>query len=339
MLYCDFILYYETKGSAPRDFDKPVGALRMDSVVHKRVKDFEERMEIGGLVPRTIMYDFCFEVPIASADGKERVVLLQFDRAETQKAWREKIKAQAKNIEAVKGKVTGELKNTIEMLMNKYPMTNRLKEAPHPNDEEKWIKTLKDHWNARNKYRKDLRRAQLFSEFYLPNYKAYIDWFVTSGGEAGVASLEKELMIAEDSVVNNWKQEFTGGLATIETEVDALEKDNEVACRNLLTKMQRKSTMLKMHILYMKEIYPAREVETFDDYAASWKSFEDLIHGYIDSIHKGRLDNKARMELEAQEARRKAEAEEKRREEERRNDPFGDPDDDDPFADTKVVSF
>ena len=49
---------------------------------------------------------------------------LQFDRAETQKTWRDRIKAQAKNIEAMKAKVSPELKNTIDVLMNKFPFSS-----------------------------------------------------------------------------------------------------------------------------------------------------------------------------------------------------------------------
>jgi hypothetical protein len=336
-LYCDFILYYECKGSQPRDFDKPLGALPLERVIYKKVKDFEERMDVSGLIPKTIMYDFCFEVPIVSADGKERLVLLQFDREEAQKNWREKIKSQAKNIDAVKAKVTPELKNTIEVLANKFPISNRLKEAPYPGDEEKWIKNLKDHYAARSKHRTDLRRAQLFSDFYLPNYKAYIDWFVTSGGEAGIASLEKELMLAEDSVVAGWKTEFSSGMNAFENEIDSLEKDNEQACRFLLGKVQRKLHLLKMHVLFNKEIYPSRPTETFDEENANWKAFDSLLQGYIDTILKSRMDEHQRSMAEAEEAARQAEIDRARREEERRNDPFGAGDDDDPFADTKIV--
>ena len=338
VLFCDFILYYEPKaGGQPRDFDKPLGALPLDRVVYKHVKDFEERMDLSGLIPKTIMYEFCFEVPIAGADGKERVVLLQFDRAETQKTWRDRIKAQAKNIEAMKAKVSPELKNTIDVLMNKFPLTNRLKEAPYPGEEEKWITAMKEHLTARNKYRKDLRRAQLFSDFYLPNFKGYIDWFVTSGGEAGVSSLEKEFMIAEDTVVAGWKSEFCGSISAFENEIDALDKENEPACRHLLAKAQRKSHLLKMHIMFFKEMYPTREAELFEDEAQQWTSFEQHIQEIIDTIIKNRMDEAERRIFEAEEAIRQAEKDRLRREEERRNDPFGGGDDDDPFADTKIV--
>lgn len=338
VLFCDFILYYEPKaGGPPRDFDKPLGALPLDRVVYKRIKDFEERMDLSGLIPKTIMYDFCFEVPITGADGKERVVLLQFDRAETQKNWRDRIKAQAKNIEAMKGKVGADLKNTIDVLMNKYPLTNRLKEAPYPGEEEKWIHIMKDHLNARNKFRKDLRRAQLFSDFYLPNFKAYIDWFVTSGGEAGVASLEKEFMIAEDTVVAGWRSDFTGTISAFENEVDALDKESEPACRHILVKAQRRLHLIKMHILFFKEMYPTRENEAFEEENQQWTAFEHLIQGFIDTIIKNRMDEDERRIFEAEEAIRQAEKDRLRREEERRNDPFGAGDDDDPFADTKIV--
>jgi hypothetical protein len=340
VLFCDFILYYEPKGNGqPRDFDKPLGALPLDRVIYKRVKDFEERMDVSGLIPKTIMYDHCFELPISGVDGKERIVLLQFDRAETFKNWRDRIKAQAKNVEAMKGKVNPELKNTIEVLMNKFPLTNRLKDAPYPGDEEKWIRFLKDHLNARNKYRKDLRRAQLFSDFYIPNHKAYIDWFVTSGGEAGVASLEKEVMTAEDSVVSTWKNDFCGSISAFENEIDALDKENEPACRHLLSKVIRKIHLIKMHHLFHQEMYPTRPSDTFEEVMANWKAFEELLQGYIDTIHKGRMDDDERRILEAEEAIRQAEREYAKREEERRNDPFGGGDDDDPFADTKVVGI
>jgi hypothetical protein len=340
VLFCDFILYYEPKGTGqPRDFDKPLGALPLDRVVYKRIKDFEERMELSGLIPKTIMYDFCFELPVLGADGKERIVLLQFDRTETQKAWRDRIKSQAKNIEAMKGKVTPELKNTIDVLMNKYPLSHRLKEAPYPGDEEKWIQSLKDHMTARSKYRKDLRRAQLFSDFYIPTYKAYVDWFVTSGGEAGVASLEKEVMIAEDSVVSAWKSDFCGSINAFENEIDSLDKENEAACRHLLTKVQRKLHLIKMHIHFHNELYPNRDHEQFEEVLSNWKAFEDLLNGYIDAIIKGRMDDDERRIMEAEEAIRQAERDHLKREEERRNDPFGGGDDDDPFADTKVIGI
>lgn len=144
VMYCDFLLYYEPKGNMPpRDFDKPLGALPLDRVQYKKIKDFEERMDVSGLIPKTIFYEHCFEVPVLGSDGKERVVLLQFDRAETAKVWREKLKAQCKNVDAMKAKVTPELKNTIDVLMNKNPLSHRLKEAPPSGGEELWITTLK----------------------------------------------------------------------------------------------------------------------------------------------------------------------------------------------------
>lgn len=340
VLFCDFVLYYESRGSAPpRDFDKPLGALPLERVAVKKVKDFEERMEVGGLIPKTIFYEHCFEVPLVGDDGKERIVLLQFDRAETAKAWREKIKSQAKNVDAMKGKVTPELKNQIEILMNKFPLSHRLKEAPHTGDEERWIATLKDYLNARNKQRKDLRRAQLFSDFYLPNFKAYIDWFVTSGGEAGVASLEKEFFLAEEMVVAAWKTEVTGTRSAFENDVDEVDQTNELAIRQLLAKATRRSHLIKMYNLFHKEMNPGRDIDKLEEAAADWAAFEGLLSGYIDKIQKDRIAEGERMVAEHEAAIKQAQADAAKREEERRNDPFGNGDDDDPFADVKVVGI
>lgn len=144
VMYCDFLLYYEPRNNMPpRDFDKPLGALSLDRVQVKKIKDFEERMDVSGLIPKTIFYEFCFEVPVVGNDGKERIVLLQFDRAETAKQWKLKLSAQAKNVEAMKTKIHPDLKNTIEVLMNKNPMSHRIKESPPNGHEEQWVMLLK----------------------------------------------------------------------------------------------------------------------------------------------------------------------------------------------------
>ena len=390
VMYCDFLLYYEPRGNTPpRDFDKPVGALPLDRVAYKKIKDFEERMDVSGLIPKTIFYEHCFEVPVVGTDGKERVVLLQFDRAETSKAWREKLKTQAKNVEAMKAKIHPDLKNTIDVLMNKNPLSHRLKEAPPNGGEEMWITTLKgaatsidyssmslhcpfscdksltntlllhffyifcecyvyrkrqttppaDYQAARNKYRKDLRRAQLFSDFYLPNLKSYIDWFVTSGGEAGIASLEKEIMLSEELVVNAWRNDAMSSLSQFENDVDELDKTNEFACKQMLNKAAKRSHLIRMYNLFHKELNPGRDVDNLEGPASDWKAFEDLLTGYIETIQQDRQDEQERLIAEHEANMLEAEADRLRREEERRNDPFGNPDDDDPFADTKVVGI
>lgn len=204
---------------------------------------------------------------------------------------------------------------------------------------ERCLVDFSDYQTSRNKYRKDLRRAQLFSDFYIPNCKAYIDWFVTSGGEAGIASLEKELMMAEEMVVNGWKNDAMSSLSQFENDVDEVDKTNEPACRHLMIRAARRVHLIRMYNLFHKELNPGRDVDTLDGVAADWKAFEDLLNGYIEKIQQDRIEEQERLVAEHEAAMLEAEADRLRREEERRNDPFGNPDDDDPFADTKVVGI
>jgi len=59
------------------------------------------------------------------------------------------------------------------------------------------------------------QKIQLYSEYYNAKTKAYIDWFVTRGGE-GKASLEKDLTDVEEKVFDQWKKDVQHDLKTIE---------------------------------------------------------------------------------------------------------------------------
>jgi hypothetical protein len=49
-----------------------------------------------------------------------------------------------------------------------------------------------------------------FGEYYLPTNKNFIDWFALAGGDVNTSSatLERELLAAEDSIVGKWKELF-----------------------------------------------------------------------------------------------------------------------------------
>lgn len=341
VLYCNYILYYESRGSKPKDMERPLGAIKLEQIQWKRVREFQERTETNSLIPRLISYDNCIEVPTINDNGKESMFLLQFDSKETTTKWRDLIRSQGKTIEAIKQKVIeSEPKKTIETVSYKYPMNQNIKNGPLAGEEEEWIKKLKNLFDARAKYRKKLRRIQFFAEFYTPGVKVYIDWFVTSGGDSITNCLERELTDAEDRYVQGWKKEGTVSTSGFEDTVFEVSQDGKFEdVARLQQILKHKISCLKWYKMYMKEVYK-KEEETFETELDDWNRLLQICNERADKLEELRKEEEEQLRQKMEEEKRQREEELRRIEEERRNDPFYDlTDHDDPFVGLTVVRF
>ncbi|XP_049848706.1 uncharacterized protein LOC126316459 [Schistocerca gregaria] len=330
ILYCEYVLYYEVvKGSpVPHDGDLPVGAIDLDKVELKSINFCEEKVSLGGLIPKSSSYENCIELKMDTGK-KVYDILIQFDSEENTRTWLSVLRARCKNIQTIKPKFDiVEVRATIDMLINKYPITNHIKSAPASGQEEAWLQNAIGYWKARNKYRKDLRRSKLFSTVYSTSVCRYIDWFVMSGGEAGAESLEKELMMAEDLVVNGWKKNASEGLNTYEEKIASINPEDADTCYQALLEVVQKVRCAEMYIKYYSEVYPSTDLTEVESIKSQWSYFIRLLQGYLDKIMAKRRE-------ESEGALRRLEAEKQSE-----NLFWDQPDaEDDPFSDINIVKL
>lgn len=295
---------------------------------------------MNAFVPRVISYENCIEVPTIREDGKENMYLIQFDSKETTLRWRDALRSRCKTIDAIKTKVIdSDPKKLVEEISYKFPLSINLKQGPPPGEEEEWIEKMKSVYKARNKYRKSFRRIQYFAEYYSPGIKNYIDWFVTPGGEAGVSSLERDFIEAEDKFVQGWRLEGTTITDKLEEEVfEAKDGDeNKVTALQLLLK--RKLNCIKWYTMYMSSIYK-KEEETFDEEKEELTRYLEICNERAEELEKIRKEEEEKMRKKMEEQRAYEEEQRRILEEERRSDPFYDLTDyDDPFAGLTIVRF
>lgn len=192
--------------------------------------------------------------------------------------------------------------------------------------------------HARNDHLKNLKRSQLYAEFYHPGNRAYVDWFVTSGGEAGKASLEKDILDAEDKYVIGWKKDGTSGFDELQALVNAI--DSEEKARDAHAQVSLKIRCINLYKKYQKDCY-ARETELFPDELGRWNTILTSAQSKIDLYEKKKAADAEKRRKDAEEEHKRKLEEMRRLEEERRNDPFSDinKDEGDPFADCKVETI
>jgi hypothetical protein len=214
-------------------------------------------------------------------------------------------------------------------------MANNIPHGPIKDDEERWVELMRSFFAARNDHFKNLRRAQLYAEYYNPGNRAYIDWFVTSGGEAGKASLEKDILDAEDKYVVGWKKDGTSGFEELQKQVH--DAATEEAAREAHAAVSQKIRYINLFKKYQKDLYN-RETELFPTELGQLNSMLTAAQAKIDKFEMQKAADADKRRKDAETEHKKKMEDARRAEEERRNDPFSDlnKDQGDPFADLKV---
>lgn len=269
----------------------------------------------------------------------DKIYVIELSTDEELKAWLKGLPKQIKNcIEFRQKMVTLNPVSLIEDLAGRFPMVNHIAGGPTKDEEERWIELMRTFLHARNDHLKNLRRAQLFSEYYHPGNRAYVDWFATAGGEAGKASLEKDILDAEDKYVAHWKKDGMTGFDEVQAEASAAATEEQ--SREAHAKVSAKIRAINLYKKYQKDLY-ARDAELFPNELGRWQSILGVAQSKIDKFEKTKAADAEKRRKEAEENHKKQVAEAARLEEERRNDPFSDmnKDEGDPFADCKVETI
>eukprot|EP01120_Amphizonella_sp_Union-15-10_P010987 TRINITY_DN4557_c0_g1_i1.p1 TRINITY_DN4557_c0_g1~~TRINITY_DN4557_c0_g1_i1.p1 ORF type:complete len:262 (+),score=63.19 TRINITY_DN4557_c0_g1_i1:84-869(+) len=212
---------------------------------------------------------------------------------------------------------------------------------PVKGQEERWVEQIKGYKLSRDKYRDVIKRACYVAELFAPEYRHWMVWFSTSGGE-NKKSLEHNLYDVEETILSDWKKDFTDfeKISKMVEEFKANEKFNELRANTIIKTCEERIASVETFNNFHSALYNRQP--RYIQERTKWEGFKSVVENIV-KAHKDKAEKEIKDAEEQAQAEYKAmiEEEERRREEEekRKADPWDLQNlqqDDDPFADLHV---